>query len=135
MLSATRGCHLVSWVPGEENTGLGRNVFYFLPPTLGEDRKVTFFSFFYIFCPSSTFKAHPSDLVMIAVMGQKKKAVVVGSKQYLKIPMVPDFDTHNVVLLNNDYTPIGKRILAPVPHMLREKGQYAKVIAIATKFV
>ena len=71
----------------------------------------------------------------MAIKGQKKKAVIVGCKGKLIRPLVPRFDTNNIVLVDDDNTPLGTRILAPIPHSLRAKGEYSKLIAIATRFV
>lgn len=74
------------------------------------------------------------DKVKVAIMGQMKFAVVIGCRQRQKAH-VPRFDNNNIVLLENNGNPTGTRILAPVPHLLRSKPEFAKIIAIATKFV
>ena len=71
----------------------------------------------------------------MAIKGQKRKAVIVGCKGLFVKPHVPRFDTNNCVLVNEDMSPIGKRILVPIPHSLRSRGEYAKLIAIGTSFV
>ena len=51
-------------------------------------------------------------------------------------PMVPRFDTNNIVLVEDNGTPVGTRIKAPIPSILRAKGgDFNKILAIATKFV
>ncbi|XP_057379590.1 large ribosomal subunit protein uL14m-like [Daphnia carinata] len=83
------------------------------------------------------------DKVLVAIKGQKKKAVIVGVKQKQK-PLVPKFDSNNIVLIEDNGTPIGTRIHVPVPSILRKilKGRsvakqidFTKLLSIATKFV
>lgn len=74
------------------------------------------------------------DKIKVAIMGQMKFAVVIGCKQRQK-PLVPRFDSNNIVLLENNGNPTGTRILAPFPHCLRSNPEFAKLVAIATKFV
>jgi large subunit ribosomal protein L14 len=80
---------------------------------------------------------------MVAVKGQKKKAVIVGVKQKQQ-PFVPKFDSNNIVLIEDNGTPIGTRIHAPIPTVLRKTLKdrsvakvidFSKLLAIATKFV
>ena len=80
---------------------------------------------------------------MVAVKGQKKKAVIVGVKQKQQ-PFVPKFDSNNIVLIEDNGTPIGTRIHAPIPTILRKTLKdrsvakvidFSKLLAIATKFV
>lgn len=83
------------------------------------------------------------DKVLVAIKGQKKKGILVGlkQKQYIK---VPKFDTNNVVLIDDNGTPLGNRIFVPIPSILRtilkektlSKGaDYTKLLAIAPRFV
>lgn len=83
------------------------------------------------------------DMVLMAIKGEKKKGILVGLKQQQK-PRVPRFDTNNVVLIDDNGTPIGTRIQVPIPNILRTKmkerthskgADYTKLLAIATKFV
>lgn len=83
------------------------------------------------------------DMVLLAIKGEKKKGILVGCKQQQK-PKVPRYDTNNVVLIDDNGTPLGTRIHAPIPNILRtimkdkthSKGaDYTKLLAIATKFV
>lgn len=83
------------------------------------------------------------DKVLLAVKGEKKKAIIVGCVKTQK-PNIPRFDTNNVVLIENNGTPMGTRIHVPIPHQLRTilknktfgKGiDYTKLLAIAPKFV
>lgn len=83
------------------------------------------------------------DKVMVAIKGQKKKGILVGLKKEQK-PMVPKYDSNNVVLIDESGSPLGTRIHAPIPTILRTilkskthvKGaDYTKMLSIATKFV
>ena len=59
----------------------------------------------------------------------------MGCKQKQK-PMVPRFDSNNIVLLEDSGTPTGTRIKVPIPSMVRGKtGDFTKILSIATKFV
>ncbi|XP_076753446.1 mitochondrial ribosomal protein L14 [Xylocopa sonorina] len=83
------------------------------------------------------------DRVLVAIKGQKKKGILVGLKQK-QSPKVPKFDSNNIVLIDDNGTPLGTRIHVPIPHILRtimkekthSKGaDYTKLLAIATNFV
>ncbi|XP_049874903.1 39S ribosomal protein L14, mitochondrial [Pectinophora gossypiella] len=83
------------------------------------------------------------DRVMVAIKGQKKKGILVGLKQVQHVK-VPRFDSNNVVLIDDNGTPLGTRIHVPIPTILRTilkerthaKGaDYTKLLAIATRFV
>ncbi|XP_065344401.1 large ribosomal subunit protein uL14m [Cloeon dipterum] len=83
------------------------------------------------------------DKVMVAIKGEKKKGIIVGCKQTQQA-MVPKFDSNNVVLIDDNGSPLGTRIHVPIPNLLRTilrkktiaKGaDYTKLLAIATKFV
>uniref|UniRef100_A0A336MFP7 Large ribosomal subunit protein uL14m n=1 Tax=Culicoides sonorensis TaxID=179676 RepID=A0A336MFP7_CULSO len=83
------------------------------------------------------------DKVMVAIKGQKKRGILVGLKQYQN-PKIPKFDSNNIVLIDDNGTPLGNRIHVPIPMILRtilkERTQakgadYTKLLAIATKFV
>ncbi|MBN3324117.1 RM14 protein, partial [Atractosteus spatula] len=75
------------------------------------------------------------DKILLAIKGQKKKALIVGHK----MPgsrMTPRFDSNNVVLIEDNGNPTGTRIKVPLPTHLRQlEGEYSKVLAIANKFV
>ncbi|KAM4772214.1 large ribosomal subunit protein uL14m isoform 1-T2 [Rhinophrynus dorsalis] len=75
------------------------------------------------------------DKVLLAIKGQKKKALIVGHK--MPGPsMTPRFDSNNVVLIEDNGNPVGTRIKTPIPTSLRKKeGEYSKVLAIAQNFV
>ncbi|XP_051880126.1 39S ribosomal protein L14, mitochondrial [Pristis pectinata] len=75
------------------------------------------------------------DKILLAIKGQKKKALIVGHK--MPGPrMTPRFDSNNVVLIEDNGNPTGTRIKVPIPTSLRKLGgEYSKVLAIAQKFV
>ncbi|XP_050456265.1 39S ribosomal protein L14, mitochondrial [Cataglyphis hispanica] len=83
------------------------------------------------------------DRVLVAIRGEKKKGILVGLKQ-TQAPKVPKFDSNNLVLIDDNGTPLGTRIQVPIPHILRTKmkekthskgADYTKLIAIASRFV
>merc|ERR1712071_24035 len=83
------------------------------------------------------------DKVLVAIKGQKKKGVLVGLKQKQKA-FVPKFDSNNVVLIEDNGTPVGTRIHVAIPNVLRQilkdrsvakVVDYTKLLSIATKFV
>lgn len=83
------------------------------------------------------------DMVLVAIKGEKKKGILVGLKQQQK-PKVPRFDTNNVVLIDDNGTPLGTRIHVPIPNILRTKmkekthskgADYTKLLAISTRYV
>lgn len=91
----------------------------------------------------SNRKRFLGDKVLVAIKGQKKKGILVGLKQNQK-PKVPKFDSNNIVLIDDNGTPLGTRIHVPIPTILRtilkEKTQakgadYTKLLAISTRFV
>lgn len=79
----------------------------------------------------------------MAIKGEKKKGILVGLKQNQK-PKIPKFDSNNIVLIDENGTPLGTRIHVPIPTILRtilkEKTQskgadYTKLLSIASRFV
>ncbi|KAJ9578114.1 hypothetical protein L9F63_025026, partial [Diploptera punctata] len=83
------------------------------------------------------------DKVLVAIKGQKKKGILVGVKQN-QPTMIPKFDSNNVVLIDDNGTPLGTRIHVPIPQILRTKlkeknvvkgADFTKLLAIATRFV
>ncbi|XP_057330004.1 39S ribosomal protein L14, mitochondrial [Microplitis mediator] len=83
------------------------------------------------------------DRVLVAIRGEMKKGILVGLRQ-IQNPKVPKFDSNNIVLIDDNGTPLGTRIHVPIPHILRtilkqkthSKGaDYTKLIAIASRFV
>jgi len=83
------------------------------------------------------------DRVLLAVCGQKKKGIIVGMRQK-QLHGVPRFDSNNVVLIEENGSPTGTRITAPLPMCIRpglqqdsnpKKADYTKLFAIATKWV
>ena len=75
------------------------------------------------------------DKILLAVKGQKQKAIVVGCKNMHRRDGFPNFDTNNCVLVDDQDTPLGSRITAPIPARLRRNPNCAKLVAIATHFV
>ncbi|XP_067840033.1 large ribosomal subunit protein uL14m isoform X1 [Heptranchias perlo] len=75
------------------------------------------------------------DQILLAIKGQKKKALIVGHR--MPGPrMTARFDSNNVVLIEDNGNPTGTRIKVPIPTDLRKlEGDYSKVLAIAQKFV
>lgn len=51
---------------------------------------------------------YTGDMVLMAIKGEKKKGILVGCKQQQKTK-VPRFDTNNVVLIDDNGTPLGTR--------------------------
>ncbi|XP_058048140.1 large ribosomal subunit protein uL14m isoform X2 [Ahaetulla prasina] len=74
------------------------------------------------------------DRILLAIKGEKKKALIVGCK-FPGPRMTPRFDSNNVVLIEDNGNPIGTRIKAPIPSLLRKKKEFSKVLAIATDIV
>ncbi|XP_055331710.1 39S ribosomal protein L14, mitochondrial-like [Paramacrobiotus metropolitanus] len=73
--------------------------------------------------------------VLVAIMGQKKRGYVVGVAREQE-DQIPRFDTNNLVLVDDNGSPLGTRITVPIPMLLRSKtGDISKILAIATKFV
>ncbi|MCL4131280.1 UNVERIFIED_CONTAM: hypothetical protein GTU68_013678 [Idotea baltica] len=83
------------------------------------------------------------DKILVAIKGQKQKAILIGCHQNQK-PMMPKFDSNNIVLIDENGSPLGNRIHVPIPTMLRKKlkdmshpkkADYTKILSIATRFV
>ncbi|KAH8293326.1 hypothetical protein KR018_001076 [Drosophila ironensis] len=83
------------------------------------------------------------DKVLVAIKGQMKKGILVGLKQNQR-PKQPKFDSNNLVLIDDNGSPLGTRIHVPIPSILRTilkektlaKGaDYTKVLAIASRYV
>jgi len=83
------------------------------------------------------------DVVLVAIRGEMKKAIVVGVKKNQKT-FVPRCDSNNIVLIEENGTPLGTRIHVPIPIILRKilkektisKGpDYSKLLALATRFI
>lgn len=80
------------------------------------------------------------DKILVAIRGQMRKAYVVGANTHVHIRKhgVPVTDTNNIVLLDEEGNPLGNRITVPIPVKLLEnkhKAQFAKVLALANKFM
>lgn len=83
------------------------------------------------------------DKVLVAIRGQMKKGILVGLKQDQKTK-IPKFDSNNIVLIDDNGSPLGTRIHTPIPTILRTilkektiaKGaDYTKVLAISSRFL
>ncbi|EFN76515.1 39S ribosomal protein L14, mitochondrial isoform X2 [Harpegnathos saltator] len=83
------------------------------------------------------------DKILVAIKGEMRKGILVGLKQK-QLSKVPKFDSNNLVLIDNNGTPLGTRIHVPIPHILRTKlkekthtkgADYTKLLAIAPRFV
>ena len=83
------------------------------------------------------------DRVLVAIKGEMKKAIVVGVRKHQPY-FIPRSDSNNIVLIEENGTPIGTRIHVPIPIILRKilkektisKGpDYTKLLAIATRFI
>ena len=83
------------------------------------------------------------DRVLVAVLGQKKKGIIVGMKAK-QLHAIPRYDSNNIVLIEDNGNPSGNRITAPLPNVIRpilqkdsnpKKADYTKLFAIATKWI
>lgn len=83
------------------------------------------------------------DRVLVAIKGEKKKGILVGLKQKQR-PKIPKYDSNNIVLIDDNGTPLGTRIHVPIPTILRtilkekthSKGaDYTKLLAISSRFL
>ena len=74
------------------------------------------------------------ELLVIRVMGGSKvvKAVIVRSVEGVRRPdgSYIKFDDNACVLIRDDKSPIGTRVLGPVARELREKD-FAKIVSLA----
>ena len=84
--------------------------------------------------PKNSKVAGFGEIITIAHRGKVHKALIVSNRRPSK--RLPRFDTHNIILLNDRLEPVGTRIRAPLPSVIRKRDrQLSKVIAIATKFI
>ena len=75
------------------------------------------------------------DVIRVAVRGKVQKALIVSTRKP-KGPYIPRYDNNNIVLVDDNFAPIGTRIKCPLPTVLRaKKDKFAKVLALATRFV
>ncbi|XP_073194593.1 large ribosomal subunit protein uL14m isoform X2 [Lepidochelys kempii] len=75
------------------------------------------------------------DKILLAIKGEKKKALIVGHRMPGPC-MMPRFDSNNVVLIEDNGNPTGTRIKTPIPLILRKReGEFSKVLAIAQHLV
>jgi large subunit ribosomal protein L14 len=75
------------------------------------------------------------DKILLAIKGQKQKAIIVGCKNFRRKPNIPNFDSNNCVLVDDSGNPLGTRITVPIPSLLRNNEECAKILAIATRFI
>jgi large subunit ribosomal protein L14 len=75
------------------------------------------------------------DKILLAIKGQKQKAIIVGCVNKVRKPNIPSYETNNCVLIDNEGNPLGTRVTAPIPASLRSRESCAKVVAIATRFI
>lgn len=112
---------------------------------IGKTRKyrVTSFLFTVLFIFLIAALNYLGDRILVAIKGEKKKGILVGLKQK-QSPKVPKFDSNNLVLIDDNGTPLGTRIHVPIPHILRTRlkeqthskgADYTKLLAIASRFV
>uniref|UniRef100_A0A914BX24 Large ribosomal subunit protein uL14m n=2 Tax=Acrobeloides nanus TaxID=290746 RepID=A0A914BX24_9BILA len=85
-------------------------------------------------------KAMLGDKVVMTIQGEIRRGYIVGTNIHVlnRQHGVPSTDTNNVILLDPEGNPLGNRILVPVPSVLlnkRNHAQFAKVIAIANKYI
>ena len=97
-------------------------------------RKVTKYDRPYCIHTPGNRAAGFGDIIKIAHRGQVHNALIVSNRMPSKV--LPRFDSHNIILLNDKLEPVGTRIVAPVPSQLRSRTRtLSKVIAIATRFI
>jgi len=68
------------------------------------------------------------DLVLVSVGAEFKRGLIVGMSKHHKT-FRPYFDKNNVVLLNDDGSPAGTRILAPVPSWFKDPKEIKRIEA------
>ena len=84
--------------------------------------------------PKNNKVAGFGDVIKIAHRGKVHNALIVSNRKPSK--KLPRYDSHNIILLNDKLDPVGTRIIGPLPSSLRRKrGEFSKVIAMATKFI
>ena len=83
------------------------------------------------------------DVVKVAIMGELKKGIIVGTKAK-QTHGIARFDTNNVVLISDDGTPLGKNVSVPVPIQLKsilkqkshfKQPEYTKMLKNVNTFV
>ncbi|PFX21066.1 39S ribosomal protein L14, mitochondrial-like [Stylophora pistillata] len=79
--------------------------------------------------------ADPGDVIRVAVAGKTNKAVVIGTRK-TKHHTIPRYDNNCIVLVDDNLAPLGTRIKAPIPTILRKRQEkLSKVLALATRFI
>ncbi|XP_062584547.1 large ribosomal subunit protein uL14m-like [Saccostrea cucullata] len=76
------------------------------------------------------------DRVLVTIEHEKKKGYIVGCKQNQQ-PLIPKFDSNNIVLVDDNGQPLGTRIRTPIPSCLRSNTDpnFVKLLSLATTFV
>ena len=72
------------------------------------------------------------DLILISVGAEFKRCLFVGQTKYNKT-FKPYYDSNNVVVFNDDGSPAGTRILAPIPSWFRDPKEIKKIEHQANK--
>jgi len=72
------------------------------------------------------------DLILISVGAEFKRCLFVGQTKYNKT-FKPYYDSNNVVVFNDDGSPSGTRILAPIPSWFRDPKEIKKIEQQANK--
>ena len=79
--------------------------------------------------------ADPGDVIRVAVAGKTNKAVVIGTRK-TKHHTIPRYDNNCIVLVDDNLAPLGTRVKAPIPTILRKRQEkLSKVLALATRFI
>ena len=79
--------------------------------------------------------ADVGDIIKVAVKGKPCRAMVVATRKP-KSDMTPRHDRNNIILLDDSNNPIGTRVKAPVPMILRKhKTKHPKIVNTFQRFV
>jgi len=78
------------------------------------------------------FRTLVGDLILISVGAEFKRCLFVGQTKYNKT-FKPYYDSNNVVVFNDDGSPSGTRILAPIPSWFRDPKEIKKIEQQANK--
>jgi len=79
--------------------------------------------------------AEQGDVIKVAIAGKTNKAVVIGTRK-TKHHTIPRYDNNCIVLVDENLAPLGTRVKAPIPTILRKRqDKLSKVLALATRFI
>lgn len=79
--------------------------------------------------------ADQGDVIRVAIAGKTNKAVVIGTRK-TKHHTLPRYDNNCIVLVDENLAPLGTRIKAPIPTIMRKRqDKLSKVLALATRFI